>query len=244
MGRTLWGVDLDESPAGGLVERLLTDEEIEKLADGGRPEDGSDDGDATASTDGGSDGDDTEWTTNDHSDKAWSSDTGSTFGDDDFSMGGDDEDEGIKQRLWSVRKYLAITAVGLALLAALAALLWRYSGTISETVPTPVPDRFSSDGGESEDAGSESESGDDVSPARRRAKATGEDADEPEWTTRDHDSTAAEPTGDDGEETAESGSDLDPGALAALGTLALIAAVVRKFGEGREYDPLVDGPRE
>jgi hypothetical protein len=39
MGTTLLGVDLDESPVGGLIERLLSEEELEMLADGGREAD-------------------------------------------------------------------------------------------------------------------------------------------------------------------------------------------------------------
>jgi len=54
MGRTVYGVDLEESPFGGLIEKLLTEEELEKLADGGAPgahtapDGGRDDGDADA----------------------------------------------------------------------------------------------------------------------------------------------------------------------------------------------------
>jgi hypothetical protein len=61
MGRTLLGVDLDESAVVGLVERLLTDEEIEMLADGGHPGDDGPDSegsDSAAATDGGVDSDD------------------------------------------------------------------------------------------------------------------------------------------------------------------------------------------
>jgi len=51
MGKTLWGIDLDESPAGGLIERLLTDEELEALADGGRPVDDDDEDGVDAESD-------------------------------------------------------------------------------------------------------------------------------------------------------------------------------------------------
>jgi hypothetical protein len=64
MGRTVYGVDLEESPFGGLIEKLLTEEELEKLADGGppgahaAPDGGSDDGDAD-------DTDDEDWSVSD-----------------------------------------------------------------------------------------------------------------------------------------------------------------------------------
>ena len=59
MGTTLLGVDLDESPVGGLIERLLSEEELEMLADGGRERDedvdGSDDTDEPGETELGND---------------------------------------------------------------------------------------------------------------------------------------------------------------------------------------------
>mgnify|MGYP000486507013 CR=1 FL=1 len=39
MGKTLLGIDLDESPVGGLIESLLSEEDLEKLTDGGREPD-------------------------------------------------------------------------------------------------------------------------------------------------------------------------------------------------------------
>lgn len=63
MGRTVYGVDLEESPFGGLIEKLLTEEELEKLADGGAsgahaaPDGGRDDGDADDTGDDETDGD-------------------------------------------------------------------------------------------------------------------------------------------------------------------------------------------
>ncbi|MDG5777990.1 hypothetical protein VB773_17815 [Haloarculaceae archaeon H-GB2-1] len=44
MTRTLLGIDLDESPVGGLIERLLDDEDLRKLTDGGVDPDTGDDG--------------------------------------------------------------------------------------------------------------------------------------------------------------------------------------------------------
>lgn len=62
MGRTVYGVDLEESPFGGLIEKLLTEEELEKLADGGavagRP------GDRDTAPDGGGDAAD-DWNVSD-----------------------------------------------------------------------------------------------------------------------------------------------------------------------------------
>jgi hypothetical protein len=59
MGRTVYGVDLEESPFGGLIEKLLTEEELEKLADGGAP------GAASAAPDGGTDDEDDDWSVSD-----------------------------------------------------------------------------------------------------------------------------------------------------------------------------------
>jgi hypothetical protein len=58
MGRIVFGIDIDEHPMGGLIERLLTEEDIEKLResprtapDGGTSSDDPTDGDSPAETD-------------------------------------------------------------------------------------------------------------------------------------------------------------------------------------------------
>jgi len=56
MGRTVYGVDLEESPFGGLIEKLLTEEELEKLADGGSA--AGHPGSRDTAPDGGGDGED------------------------------------------------------------------------------------------------------------------------------------------------------------------------------------------
>jgi len=58
MGKTLWGIDLEESPAGGLIQRLLSEEELEALTDGGRPDDGRDGSGTDDAGEGDADGED------------------------------------------------------------------------------------------------------------------------------------------------------------------------------------------
>ena len=247
MGRMLMGVDLDESPVGGLIERLLSEEELEKLADGGQP--AGDDTDA--SEDGADDiGDDEfDWVTDDVDDtEEWVADPMDDPRDPEFDLGADDDGG----RLGGYRPLLLKAAVALAVLAVLAVVAYRYAGRIKGIVPDRLTDRGGDDS-ETGDAGADEEFDDDVSPARRRAKMT-DDADRPgrsdpdtEWTTRDEPETEGE---DEADVDADDGGvrsireDVDLGALVGLATLALIAAVVRKFGEERPHDPLVDGPGE
>ena len=86
---------------------------------------------------------------------------------------------------------------------------------------------------------------DDVSPARKRAKATG---DAPESDADAEDGARETPPRrrpDRDEEGVETpGQDFDLGALVGLGVLTLVAALVRKYDEERTrpHDPLVDGP--
>ncbi|PSP31492.1 hypothetical protein BRC64_10000 [Halobacteriales archaeon QH_10_67_22] len=248
MGRMLMGVDLDESPVGGLIERLLSEKELEKLADGGQP--AGDDTDA--SEDGADDiGDDEfDWVTDDVDDtEEWVADPMDDPRDPEFDLGADDDGG----RLGGYRPLLLKAAVALAVLAVLAVVAYRYAGRIKGIVPDRLTDRGGDDS-ESDDAGTDEEFDDDVSPARRRAKMTDDDADRPgrsdpdtEWTTRDEPETEGE---DEADVDADDGGvrsireDVDLGALVGLATLALIAAVVRKFGEERPHDPLVDGPGE
>lgn len=300
MGRTLLGVDLDESAVGGLVERLLTDEELEKLADGGRPA-GSDD----ANTEGGTapgerEGDDDASETVSGSDVAFADEdetterlSGSdvTFRDDSGSESagrasatgptggrnaipsispGDDEESDESGGFVSQHRSLLIKGgAAVLLLGVVGVVIWRYGGKIKGLVPGlgggSDEDETSHDAAERDDAvatgaaptrrtgGSMADSG--VSPARRRAKvgARAERDDDRSDDLRraaDDASDASDGRGGDATEKEPSAStgdlrdDVDLGALVGLGTLALISALVRKFGEDRPRDPLVDGPEE
>ncbi|PSQ02238.1 hypothetical protein BRC92_08810 [Halobacteriales archaeon QS_4_69_31] len=299
MGRTVFGVDLDESVAGGLVASLLTDEEIEKLADGGRPAD-DDSGDEDAPSDGPGDADDASDGDADDASDGDADDTGgvdigefaatgAAAGDVDIgrvgdtawagadtdragadtdragadtdragagglrdripSVGGDGEDAG-GGRLASLRPLLLKVAVVLLLLAVVAILVYRYM----DAIRAALPDRLTGGSGEP-DAG-EASFGDDVSPARRRAKvgrdrsASTDRADETASASTDRgDTSGASEKRDTSEDETDGGlrapgEDVDVGALVGLGALALVAALVRKFGEDRPRDPLVDGPEE
>ena len=284
MGRTVFGVDLDESVAGGLVASLLTDEEIEKLADGGRPAD-DDSGDEDAPSDGPGDADDASDGDADDTggvdigefaatgaaagdvdigrvgDTAWAgADTDRAGADTDRagagglrdripSVGGDGEDAD-GGRLASLRPLLLKVAVVLLLLAVVAILVYRYM----DAIRAALPDRLTGGSGEP-DAG-EASFGDDVSPARRRAKvgrdrsASTDRADETASASTDRgDTSGASEKRDTSEDETDGGlrapgEDVDVGALVGLGALALVAALVRKFGEDRPRDPLVDGPED
>ncbi|WP_436909289.1 hypothetical protein [Halosimplex marinum] len=282
MGRTLLGIDLDESPVGGLIEGLLSDEDLEKLTDGGRD---VDERDATAAdTEAAADGDDdveTEVGTDlvddavehegDDGDGGTRSESGSipvgTSGDseawDSPSPDGpepvpspgaedvDDEDGGWKSKL---RPILLKATAALAVLAVVAFLAYRYLGKAKSV----ASDKLGSDDG-ADSPPTTGAAADDAPEARRRAKAPDRDereefADRPVDETVGHAERAASA---DESEAAEEGSedeepdtvgrpaaDSDVGALVGLAALALVAAVVRKFGEDREYDPLVDGPAD
>ncbi|MEF8852167.1 MAG: hypothetical protein V5A28_07090 [Haloarculaceae archaeon] len=302
MGRTVYGVDLEESPFGGLIEKLLTEEELEKLADGGAPAgpdsrpaapDGGDDadsdddwavsddtygssGDVDADTDAGAD----DASVDDAGDGGGASDAdswapsspppstapddGAGFGSESgyggstgFGAGtelGASGDEGDGGGFLSKHKWLLLkVAVGLAALATVGLVVWRYKDRLAGLVPGrggDGADEFDSDGpgaatGEDENEDEDEDEG--VPPARRRAKvdesAPETDADEG-GTDEGHDARPRrplrrEPAG--GVETP--GQDLDLGALVGLGVLALVAALVRKYDEERTrpHDPLVDG---
>ncbi|QLH81806.1 hypothetical protein [Halosimplex pelagicum] len=310
MGRTLLGIDLDESPVGGLVEGLLSDEDLEKLTDGGRDVDDDRTADANdeaavggdAETDVGTDLVDDAVESGD-ADDAGSSDAESipvgTGGDsgsapwDSPSPEGpdpvpspgaedvDDEDGGWKAKL---RPVLLKAAAALVVLAVVAFVAYRYLGKAKSV----ASDKLGSDD-EVDSPPTTGAADADVPAARRRAKAPERDdreefADRPvdetvahaeraetagesgaaddEGADREADDEGADREADDeepdreadgeepdreadGEEPDTVGrptADSDVGALVGLAALALVAAVVRKFGEDREYDPLVDGP--
>lgn len=328
MGRTLLGVDLDESHVGGLVKRLLTDEELEKLADGGRlaadggdetdeSGDGADGGDADDDGDGfefGGDDADDDTTDDDTTGEAAARDetTGEQTTDDETAghATARDESEGIGTGTgpggtgWtSVGTGPATGSVGdrdapdiglddpswetgeaddsdgrlgghgpivlkggavLLVLVVLALVVWRYGGRIKAALPF-VGGSDGSEGpvdaeaGDSTGPGSDSGSDADVSPARRRAKVGARDDtgsapdvggdtafDAADGAQRDG-SDASDGTGDDERESSAGGGvdeGVDLGALVGLGVLALVAALVRKYGDDRPRDPLVDGPEE
>jgi len=270
MGRTVYGVDLEESPFGGLIEELLTEEELEKLADGGAP------GGRGAAPDGGGDDEvESDTTESEADDDAGSSETRSwspsspppsTARDDEsggygsgsrsrestgFGPGtGTDEDEGDASFLSKHRWLLLKVAVAFAVLATVGVVLWRYKDRLTGLVPGrggDDTDEFDVDATGAEDGGA------DVSPARRRARvggeATGRDDDRPpghgggDGDDGEHGAPPQQsPRRDEGVETP--GEDLDLGALVGLGALALVAALVRKYDEkhSRPHDPLADGP--
>ena len=193
MGRTVYGVDLEESPFGGLIEKLLTEEELKKLADGGavagRP------GDRDTAPDGGGDAAD-DWNVSDETygspddgsdpvesdapsspppstapDETDSTDDGpdstgyGEFGDAGFDDTGAEDDGGGVGGFLSTHKWLLLkVAVAFAALAAVLVVVWRYKDKLAGVVP-------GRGGGEDEfDADSDASADRDVSPARRRAK--------------------------------------------------------------------------
>lgn len=325
MGRTVYGVDLEESPFGGLIRKLLTEEELDMIADGGTaaghgvaPDGGSDDSDETGTSDaddetddldespedsGEDAGDEDDWSVSDETDGSSgevddaASPTGAELSD---SLGGgsssspppstapddrpggygspgsggfggssdfgggfdefdDDEESGGVGGFLSAHKWLLLkVAVGLAALAAVGVVVWRYRDKLSGAVPGRGGE--DADDGFDVDAGDESTSR-DVSPARRRAKVDeddgetpppdgrddvdiGDDADLDDERTAPGERPGARPPRDPAEGVGSPGEDVDMGALVGLGTLAVIAALVRKFDEerNRPHDPLVDGP--
>lgn len=268
MGRTVYGVDLEESPFGGLIETLLTEEELEKLTDGGTPArpgdhpaapdggDAEDDGFGDADTETGDAGSDGTGDGSGSDADSWSpsSPPPSTGPDDgrDFGSGaglggsGGDDASFLSKHKWLLLK----VAVALAALTAVGVVVWRYRDRLAGL----VPGRGGDDADEFDVEAPAADAGDgdaDVSPARRRAKVgegtAGTDAgaeggdrdgDEP-----DREAPQRRPSRrDDGVETP--GQDLDLGALLGLGVLAFVAALVRKYDEERTrpHDPLVDGP--
>lgn len=224
MGRTLLGIDLDESQVGGLIEGLLAEDDLEKLADGGTEDDRESDGDERAASPAGR---------ADTGPTGFESETPSPGAEpvEPAGGGGSDEDDGggILARL---RPHLKKIGIAVAVLGVLAVVAWKFGGRIAGAVKSRLgrgDDGNGSDGDAPGVAvGPPTGEREDVPSARQRAKAT-EDPEEPEDREPDEVRRPTEP-------------DADLGALVGLAALALIAAVVRKFGEGRPYDPLVDGP--
>jgi hypothetical protein len=182
------------------------------------------------------------------------------FGTDDHDYEDEDEDAGGVGGFLAAHKWLLLkVAVGLAAFAAVAVVVWRYRNKLTGIVPgrdgDDADDEFDVDaGGESTSTG--------VSPARRRAKVDADAGETPPPDGRD-DADSREDSDREGDERSASderpgerrprdraaddrspGEDVDLGALVGLGTLAVIAALVRKFDEERTrpHDPLVDGP--
>jgi len=244
MGRTLLGVDLDESHVGDLVKRLLTDEELEKLADGGRPagDDTEPDADGDDSDAGGDDSDDTDEEEGDDVGSATGSVGGHDWTETDDADWLDDGDDGTEARFGGYGPLAVKGAAVVLVLVVVALVVWRYGGRVKGALPFVGGSETSDDGDGGDDeppAGTD----DPVSPARRRAKVGARDD-----AGRGTDSGGARVDaagGDRGRAAAgaeAAGRDVDLGALVGLGTLALIAALVRKFDEQRPRDPLVDGP--
>jgi hypothetical protein len=238
MGRTLFGIDLDESPAGGLVERLLDEEDLEKLdarPDGGT--DAADGADAADGTDADDSGDPTETGDGTPTDQspAWLNDAVSPgddrSGDDASGDGsrvpglgpgdGGDDGDGWRGRLAALRsrlRPLLLGAIGLAVLAAVLALLARRYG---DRVVATLPGRIRpGEGGEA------SRPDDDDGPRSSEDGARAPDSPESETESDDDSGVAVAPDG-------------DGGALVALAFLALVAALVRRATEDRP-DPLAD----
>ncbi len=270
MGRTVYGVDLEESPFGGLIEKLLTEEELEKLADGGAPTrpDGrgvTPDGGSDASADAGSDGDGSDdESAPDRSDAgtgdddrsgseaaSWSPPPSTASGDRFGDYGSDPgEDDSADAGLLSRQRWLLLkVAVAFAALAAVAVVVWRYKDRLAGLVPgrgeDEGADEFAVDSPSGVATGSDDANG---SSARRRAKVDPDapDADADDETTGEDDDTPPRrpPRREDAGGVETSGRDVDLGALVGLGVLALVAALVRRYDEGRDrpHDPLVDGP--
>ena len=258
MGTTLLGVDLDESPVGGLIERLLSEEELEMLADGGRERDedvdGSDDTDEPGETELGNDLVDDAVGSDDATSVAVGTSGSGSTGVDTPSPGtepgrlagrvpspeDEDSDGGWKERL---RPIVLKGTVALAVLAVVGFVAYRYLGTAKEKVSDKI-------GSDEDDAETEPEPTDvtgDVPEARRRAKAPSREG----FSDRPVDETvhrAADASGDDAadeqDDIGRPRADSDVGALVGLAALAIVAATVRKFGEDRPRDPLVDGPAD
>jgi hypothetical protein len=280
MGRTVYGVDLEESPFGGLIEKLLTEEELEKLADGGAPtrpdgrgvtpDGGSDALDDAGSDDAGSDdagsddaGSDDE-SVPDRSDAgtgeddrsgseatSWSPPPSTASGDRFGDYGPDPgEDDSADAGLLSRHRWLLLKlAVAFAALAAVAVVVWRYKDRLAGLVPGrgggEGADESAVDSPSGVATGSDDANG---SSARRRAKVdpNAPDADADDEVAGEDDDTPPRrpPRREDAGGVETPGQDVDLGALVGLGVLALVAALVRRYDEGRDrpHDPLVDGP--
>lgn len=185
MGTRLLGVDLDESPVGGIVERLLSEEELEKLADGGRApaDDASDDADdvGTDLVDDAVEADDSEPSTVPVGTGAGGPSYAATSpspGDDSVgrrepvpSPGAEDvagdDGGGWKAKLRSV---LPKVAVGLVVLAVVALVAYRYLGKAKSVASDKLGSDDESESPPTTAAASPGATG-DVPAARRRAKA-------------------------------------------------------------------------
>jgi hypothetical protein len=194
-----------------------------------------------------------------------------TEGEDESGDEGDDdgaESGGIAAK---IRPHLLKIAVAGVVLAVVAVLAWRYLGTVRSVAGDKLGRGSGDEEDESGDDLTEVDVDtgpgidDDAPAARRRAKAAagaddgfGAESDFGESVAADAETGADVSTGDEDDE-AETGADVstgdeddeggvarsgdsDMGALLGLAFLALVAALVRKFTEEREYDPLVDGP--
>ncbi|MFC7139475.1 hypothetical protein ACFQMA_06430 [Halosimplex aquaticum] len=272
MGKTLLGIDLDESPVGGFVERLLSEEELEKLTDGGRgprdetgasgrrdTDEPTDDLDGTDLVDDAVDADDGPGGRIPVGTSAGSSAGADTPSPGDErpvggrvpSPGAEDTDEegGWKEKL---KPILLKGSIALAVLAVVGFLAYRYLGKAKKV----ASDKLGSDDEQSGSPSPENVTG-DVPEARRRAKAPSRDreeyADRPVDETVRHAQEASDSGSDrDHEDEGPSAprtapqtrNDSDVGALVGLAALAVVAAAVRKFGEDPPRDPLVDGPAD
>ena len=241
MGRTLFGIDLDESPASGLLRRLLSEDDLRKLdlddgtaADGGtRPAARPDGGDDTAAD---------ETTQTDLSGRAVpESDAGDGQERAEPAApapeGGDDESEG-SSRFARLRSLLVPAVVALAVLAAVALLVWRYGDAIRAAVSNRLGRGDDTPSGTGDTAS-------DGAPPTFEARETvdaGTDADADGETETGGDEGDRDALTDDTVESDQPDSDID--ALVGLAFLALVAALVRHLTEQREHDPLVDGDRE
>lgn len=242
MGRTLLGIDLDESPFGGLVERLLDEEDLERLD--ARPDGGTGGDDAPGGSGPRTGGDGTRddrspaWADHDRTDTPSPGDPGDgsddgrgvddTPGDSSripsLDPGSGDDDGDWRARLAALGSRLRpvlLAAVGLVVLGGVVVLLVRRYG---DRVAAVLAGRLRRGGnGETEADGDTSRTG------------GGEDGWSPD--SRDEDSG----TSDDDGGVAVAPDD-DAGALVALAFLALVAALARKVTEDRPRDPLADGP--
>ncbi|WP_415380906.1 hypothetical protein [Halosimplex sp. TS25] len=267
MGKTLLGIDLDESPVGGFVERLLSEEELEKLTDGGRdPRDESgasgrrdtdgptDDLDATDDADIGNDlvddavDDDsggripvgTSAGPNTGADTPSPGDEPSRFADPVPSPGDEDTDDedGWKEKLKPV---LLKGSVVLVVLAVVGFLAYRYLGKAKDA----AGDTIGSDD-ESAFPSPENVSG-DVPEARRRAKTPTRDreeyADRPLDETVHHAEDVSGAREDDADEAGERdgpetvGRPRDDSDVGALVGLAALAVVAAAVRKFGEDPP-------
>lgn len=265
MGRTLFGIDLDDSRTGRFVRGLLDEEELEMLADGGRaPDDGGSDaadsgsgsdadaapdgGDADASseadggtasvTDGSEDGSDHEAAPNGGvgGSAGVSVEGPDSSADDEESESLDEAFEEQDESLLARLKPLLLKGAAVAaVLAVVGFVLYRYGDKIVGAVRS----RFGGDGDEedSEGPGYVGETPREEAPPRSTVAPATERVETPS-DERPSDAERADRA------AAQAGDGSDAGALVGLAALAVIAALARKFGERPESDPLVEGDSE